>query len=611
MSTPEKGTVKNLLRYLLQHHSYRVALVVFSTTLVTLIQGVGMALLVPLLSLVGFGEGLSIGTAGRLTDWFIRLFRVTGFEPSLKGALVLVFLLVGFENLFRFLQRSYAKRFVVFFANDLKVLLYQTYLNASWPFWLKKHVGQMVSLLTLESTRVELAADFFIVGFLSEAMLIVAFIGLAFTISWQFSIAAIMVGGALFLIFKGGFQATDKLGSEISNQNHAIQETIQEHLNASKLIKSYSMEKESLNSFRREALKLAEADIKGNIRSFRIVSFFGTLTIGLLCIGLYSAIRFLNLHPAQVLVILLIFYRILTKVSTVQERWHRVTLNAPAFDAVMKDLTEAEKFREQEELRQIKGFCPQFEKMVVFNNVGFSYGSNIPAVHNINIKIPARKTIALVGESGSGKSTLLDLILGLQRPQEGTIEIDGVDINKISLKSWRDQIGYVTQETALFFDTIRNNIRWGNLTASDDEIERAARLAHAQDFIRESSEGYETRIGNRGARLSGGERQRIALARAILRHPRLLILDEATSSLDAVSEKIVQEAIDELAPQMSIIIVAHRLATVRSADWIYVIDNGKVIQEGTWDQLIQKQGKFSNLWQMQSGFVPERSELPA
>jgi ABC-type multidrug transport system fused ATPase/permease subunit len=218
--------------------------------------------------------------------------------------------------------------------------------------------------------------------------------------------------------------------------------------------------------------------------------------------------------------------------------------------------------------------------------------------------------VAFVGESGSGKSTVFDLMVGLLTPQKGSISIDGVELEKMDLSAWRRQIGYVGQEPFLFYDTILNNILWGNPGATREQVEHAAKLAHAHDFIISTTDGYETKVGNRGVRLSGGERQRLALARALLRQPRLLLLDEATSSLDSSSERVVQEAIDGLRRQITIVIVAHRLATVRNSDWIYVLANGRIVQQGTWDQLTTTVGQFADLWQLQCSGTVLRSVGP-
>src|SRR5258706_5319099 len=213
--------------------------------------------------------------------------------------------------------------------------------------------------------------------------------------------------------------------------------------------------------------------------------------------------------------------------------------------------------------------------------------------------LAANKTSAIVGESGCGKSTLLDLIVGLFSPEAGTVSVDSRPLHEADLNRWRGQIGYVSQDTMLFNDTVSQNIRCANPNATETDIVKSAQMAQAHDFIQRLPSGYQTIIGNRGVRLSGGERQRIALARALVRQPRLLILDEATSALDSISETLIQEAIEKLRNQLTIIVVTHRLSTIRTADLIHVLDHGRVVEKGSWDELERSGGPFRRIWETQ------------
>ena len=242
---------------------------------------------------------------------------------------------------------------------------------------------------------------------------------------------------------------------------------------------------------------------------------------------------------------------------------------------------------------------PAIEGRVIFDNVTFSYKEGQAALSNVSIQAEPGQMIALVGPSGSGKSTIANLIPRFYDIDSGSISIDGYDIREVTTNSLREQIGLVPQETMLFSTTVMENIRYGRLDATDEEIIAASKAANADEFIRELPEGYETKIGERGLNLSGGQRQRLAIARAILKNPRVLILDEATSALDTESEKIVQDALDKLMEGRTSFVIAHRLSTIFNANQIYVVENGHVVEHGTHEELLNQNGLYSNLYNIQ------------
>jgi ATP-binding cassette subfamily C protein len=228
-----------------------------------------------------------------------------------------------------------------------------------------------------------------------------------------------------------------------------------------------------------------------------------------------------------------------------------------------------------------------------FNKVSFSYDENSPVIKDLDLTINSGQTTAIIGSSGAGKTTIADLLMGLIMPNQGSILIDGKEFNPERMKAWRKQIGYVTQDTFLFNGTVRANLLWANPSSNEEEINRSLRYAAAEEFVNGLPKRLDSILGDRGVLVSGGERQRIALARALLRKPSLLILDEATSSLDSENEKRIQKAIEKLHGQMTILVISHRLSTIRGADMIHVIEDGRLVESGTWDSLISKEyGRF-------------------
>jgi subfamily B ATP-binding cassette protein MsbA len=249
---------------------------------------------------------------------------------------------------------------------------------------------------------------------------------------------------------------------------------------------------------------------------------------------------------------------------------------------------------------------PRIAQSVTFDDVTFHYESqSVPALNDINLNIRAGEMVALVGSSGSGKTTLVNLIPRFYEPTAGRILIDGIDIQSYTLRSIRSQIGMVSQDVVLFDDSVRNNISFGREDATDEEIIQAARLAYAHEFVERLPEGYQTVVGEKGVKLSGGERQRLAIARAILRDPPLLILDEATSALDTESERVVQLALVNLMRGRTTVVIAHRLSTIQQADRIMVLARGSIVEVGTHDELLRRGGQYQRLHAMQFQDIPD------
>lgn len=266
----------------------------------------------------------------------------------------------------------------------------------------------------------------------------------------------------------------------------------------------------------------------------------------------------------------------------------------PSYEQLMALRRRAEAFEQPTGTRPFTGFHD-----IVLERVSFAHPDRAPTLIEVSAHIPRGAMIAIVGESGAGKSTLIDLLMGFHTPSGGRITIDGVPLNAFDIQSYRRRIGYVPQESSLFNRTIRDNLRWAQAGATDQQIEAACRQANAEEFIRRLPEGYETIVGDRGVRLSGGQVQRLALARAILRKPDLLILDEATSALDTASERLIQQAIEQIAKETTVVVIAHRLSTIVRANHIYILKDGRVVEDGTYTQLIQQDGAFSRMAHLQ------------
>jgi len=332
-----------------------------------------------------------------------------------------------------------------------------------------------------------------------------------------------------------------------------------------------------------------------------------TAVLAILWFGSYLVLNAGTLQPSAFLAFLAIAMRMMSPV-----KWlgHFPSLIQPGLAAAERAF---ELLDEQSEVLDRPGAQPvtAFRDAIRVERAGFRYGNGEPVLRDIDLEIRPGEVVALVGPSGAGKSTLADLLPRFHDVSEGRVTLDGSDVRDLRLAELRSLFGIVTQETILFHDTVRANIAYGRDGVPQEQVEEAAKAANAHDFISEMPEGYDTILGERGVRLSGGQRQRIAIARALLRNPPILILDEATSALDTESERQVQQAIDELLEGRTVIVIAHRLSTVRRADQILVLDAGRIAERGTHDQLLVKDGLYRHLHQLQfTGMAPSAIGTP-
>lgn len=323
--------------------------------------------------------------------------------------------------------------------------------------------------------------------------------------------------------------------------------------------------------------------------------FMGTVMIVVvLWFGGMLVLNYDSISGSTFIYYLVILYSIINPLKEFSKAGYAIPKGLASMERIDKILKAEIAIKDPEKPVQINGFNHQIE----FKNVSFKYNEQWVLRH-INLVIPKGKTVALVGQSGSGKSTLVDLIPRYYDVQEGEILIDGINIKDLAINSLRELMGNVNQEAILFNDSFRNNISFGVENASLEQIEEAAKIANAHEFIMQSEQQYDTNIGDRGSRLSGGQRQRVSIARAILKNPPILILDEATSALDTESERLVQDALERLMKSRTTIAIAHRLSTIRHADEICVLHQGEIVEQGTHEELLNKNGYYKRLNDMQ------------
>ncbi|PIS00646.1 MAG: hypothetical protein COT84_06545 [Chlamydiae bacterium CG10_big_fil_rev_8_21_14_0_10_35_9] len=409
----------------------------------------------------------------------------------------------------------------------------------------------------------------------------------------------------LFIFFggiqRGFFKKIAKTSQEFTQHSVNFSNEIVQSINGIRVLHIFNKQK----SFMKKITHLLKSSAKAQRRLAHwngiLVSYNETISVLIIGIILVFGAFLVGGQKESVLPLLLTFlglsHRTATKVQLIFRSIGSIAGNYGTISRFSEILSEQDPYQEVEKAEKI----PCFTKSIDYQNIEIVYPTQKkPAITDFSYTLTKGKTIALVGASGAGKSTIIDLLLGLYRPTKGQIAIDGKDLSSFDIKSWRDQLGVVSQDVFIFHDTVEENICFGSENVTQSQIEKAAKEAGAHDFISKLSKGYKTILGEKGYRLSGGEKQRIALARALIRDPKILILDEATSNLDSHSEKLIQETIERNQHQRTIIIVAHRLSTITHSDEILVIDKGQLVEKGTHEALIEKKGFYAYLWNLQS-----------
>jgi ATP-binding cassette subfamily C protein len=594
MSTP--ATLRRFVGAIVQASPGLATATIVLTFAVGLLEGVGLFVLIPLLQLVGIDA--QQGALGSFLQAFRSAFTRVGLAPTLSAVLALYVAIVAVQSVLQRLQNRVSTRLREAVVHATRLRLYAAIAKTSWVYFSRSRTATFVQMLTGRVDRVANAA-YYLLDLVVTGVIALVYVLTALRIAPGMTMFVLGSGALLALAVRGQLGRARLAGEQWSAASTRLYQATLDHLASLKIAKSYGAEDRHAAHFAELSSDLAFRSQQANDASARTRQWVTVGSALLLALIVYVAQTVMAISSATLLLLIFLFARLVPRVTSLYERAQILAVELPAFESIVEAEAECVAAAEQETAVHLP---VNFLRSIDATAVTFAYGdAEAPVLHDVTLRVAARSTTAIVGPSGAGKSTIADLLMGLVAPRAGVIAIDDVELSAARLQAWRSQIGYVSQDTFLFHDTVRANLAWANPSATDAQIREALEQAAAAEFVRAMPNGLDTMVGDRGVLLSGGERQRLSLARALLRRPQVLILDEATSALDSENEHRIQDAIDSLHAQMTIVVITHRLSTIRNADLIYVLDEGRVVEAGAWNALVRKPGgRFRALCEAQA-----------
>lgn len=568
--TMGKNQTVDLILYFVRRHRGRSLLLVILLCLSGLAEGVGILALLPLLEMAV--ETDSVQQPSALTAAVHTVLGAVGLQPQLGVLLSLIVLGMVLKAALYLLAMKQVGYTVARVVTELRLELIRALLQTRWTYFVSQPAGRFANSISTEAAKSASAyrsATALIAGGVQVAIYTI----LALLVSWQIAIFAV-IGGLVIVVALGRLIAMSRDAG--ASQTHLMKSLVARLIDALqgiKPIKAMGQETSVQPLLESEARELNEAQEQTVLATETLKAAQEPILVVLLAAALYIALSFGDLSFGTVLVMAFLFYRLAGRISLLQIEYQTIASHESSFWSLRASIDQA--LRERETYRGTRP-PPDLVDSVSLKNVTFGYTES-PLFTNFSMVVPAGRFVALVGTSGAGKTSIADLIAGLHRPSEGEVLIDGVPLGEIDLHAWREQIGYVPQEMFLFHDTVLQNITLGCASVSVEDVEWALRSAGAWDFVQQLPDGLNTLMGERGSRLSGGQRQRIAIARALARRPKLLILDEVTTALDPATEEAICGVLRTLSGRVTILSISHQPAMTEAADLVYHLEAGRAL----------------------------------
>jgi ATP-binding cassette, subfamily B, bacterial len=536
----------------------------------------------------------------KMPDWLATVVAPIGSDKFsiLNFAVLAVLVIAVFGAVSSYFEKYLTTSVGQWVMHDLRRVLYSHIQRLSLSYHDQKRTGDLISRCTTDIDAVQSLISQVLLGMLVNVLTLVGMMLVMLYLNWAFTVIALMVAPALFFVVYHYTHRIKNASRALRRQEGEVVSVLEEVLSSIRVVKAFAREDYEQKRFERESRESVEKALRARNFKAKLPPIVEIIVACGTCLVLWYGARLVlagSLTGGELLVFLLYLgkmYKPMRELSKMTDTISKADVGWERIREVLENETQ---------VRDLPGAkrAPRFKGKIEFEHVRFAYNGNGAVLEDLSLDIKPGQMVALVGPTGAGKTTIVSLLPRFYETNGGRIRIDGIDIRKFKQKSLREQISFVLQETLLFRATVAQNIAYGKPQASHEEIVRAARLANADEFIDRMADGYDTMIGERGVTLSGGQRQRITIARAIIRDSPILILDEPSAGLDAASEKLVFDALDKLMEGKTSIVIAHRLATVRRADVIFVIDGGRVVEQGTHEELLDQGGLYSHLYELQ------------